>query len=240
MNLVELMQALYQSRHLVPADQALYDKAWTAILAEPVEKAAVAALCQIALERQAGYKTNPLQLNLARVASVQPISGVNSTGLRTGDQEGKICRLIPALINIFSSMLVDIQSRSTTHTGPLHCGVDGILDQNNPVHSMEQLFCQAIALRPILITKIQCWAAVSVTYFCSAVTARDAVICSRNCRGGSSNADIHPSPSNDEIYGEYVPAGFVRWLDVVGTELQIGAMGVRCVGPRSSRLGRSY
>ena len=87
------------------------------------------------------------------------------------------------------------------------------------MHSIDQLFCQAIALNPVLITKVQGWAAVSGGYFCSAMT-RNAVGCSRKYRRGSSNAGY-----NGKIDGmdrDHLTAGFVRWLDVVERELQIG------------------
>jgi hypothetical protein len=171
LNLAVLFQALRRACQLVLADQARYDKAWKAILADPVEKDSVTALCQYALEKQARCKVQLLQLNRCNVAGV-------SSGL-------------------------------------MNCGLDGVLDPNAPVQSMDQLFCQAIVLSPILISKVQCWAAFSGGYFCSAVT--DAGTGTTNIAG----ADVNENAMVGEEVG-HCTAGFVQWLDVMRMDLQKG------------------
>ncbi len=191
------------------ADQARYDNVWSAILAEPVEKAAVAALCKYALEKQAGCRSHPLQLNRAFVASVEPVAIVSGFAEeRTGHRQGKVCRLLSALVNVSAAMPVSAGSFSCCNTreGLLDCGLDGVLDANAPVRSMDQLFCQAIALSPILITKAQCWAAVSGGYFCSALT--DAVRCSMNRGTGSSNSEADGNNGGEAGDSEHFSAGF--------------------------------
>ena len=108
------------------------------------------------------------------------------------------------------------------YRGYLNCGVDGVLDPAVPVDGIDQLFFQAIALSPILIAKVQEWAAVSDGYFCSAVTIHDAVrSCqNRDCQTACSNRR-HGEDGNNGVEKELCPAGFVRWRDVAGKELQV-------------------
>jgi hypothetical protein len=205
----------------VLADQARYDNAWCAILADPVENAAVVSLGQYALERQAACKTLPLQLNRTYIAPVAPVA-IDSSADSEGETSHQQGRLVSALVNVtFAVQSLGNFSRCTSNPGLLDCGVDGILDPNSPVYSIDQLFFQAITLSPILITKVQGWAAVSDGYFSSAAT--DAVGGSKNCRADNSNRGTDANHSNyDSVEDGDCYAGFVRWLDVVDKELHTG------------------
>jgi hypothetical protein len=129
-------------------------------------------------------------------------------------------------------------------SGLLHCGLSGVLDPHTPVDSIDQLYFQAIALSPFLTSKVQGWAAVSEGFFSSA--AKDVVeekteICQAEYATSGSNAD---GIYDLEAGLSRCPAGFVRWLDVVKKERQVGGQvrwaKVKSVQRSIEKMTRSY
>jgi hypothetical protein len=73
---------------------------------------------------------------------------------------------------IFSASVASLPKQcALASKGLLDCGVDGSIDPQCPVDSLDQLYCQAVALSPILIAKVQTWASASCGCFYSAATS---------------------------------------------------------------------
>ncbi len=125
--------ALLSAHRLVLNDQTHYDRVWAEILADPARRADLAAL-QLdvrALADKFGPSV-PRQLNRAR-------------------KNPSNCQ------HNFS----DISCLLERDVYLDDCGMEGTLDPSSPVVSLDQLYCQAIAAKPILIHKVAKWAAAS-------------------------------------------------------------------------------
>jgi len=82
----------------------------------------------------------------------------------------------------------------------LECGIPDQLDYGAPVHSLDQLYYQAIALNPILISKIQQWASLSSGFFLASHVSHRA---SETTRGHAGYMEHSPEGNN--------PAETRRW-----------------------------
>ena len=169
------MQALKRARLLVLADQARYNSAWTGILNEPEEMHAVAALCLHVQELEMRLTQRPQQLQRAHFVPETAIESINNSALQSPVQG-----LLPFARSRISS--VGVASLTRQHSlssnfrkqaweGLVDCGVDGLIDPQCPVDSLDQLYCQAVALNPILVAKVQKWASASSGCFYSAATS---------------------------------------------------------------------
>jgi hypothetical protein len=167
-------QALNRARLLVLADQARYNAAWTAILNKSEEMLAVAALCLHVQELAMQLTQRPLQLQRAHFVPETAVESINSSALQS-----PVLGLFPIARSRISPVGVASLTRQRSRNssfrrqpweGLMDCGVDGLIDPQSPVDSLDQLYCQAVALSPILVAKVQKWASASSGCFYSAAT----------------------------------------------------------------------
>jgi hypothetical protein len=172
-----MLQALNRARQLILADQARYNSAWLAILNVPAEQSAVAALCLHVqdLSRRLQVTQRPLQLNRAHVVPETAMECIDNSVLQSSVQGRFRIALSRASSVTLASLPQQLSqnsiSRRQAWEGLLDCGVGGLTDPQRPVDSLDQLYCQAVALSPILVAKVQKWASASCGCFCSAVTS---------------------------------------------------------------------
>jgi hypothetical protein len=168
---VFMQQALIRARQLVLADQARYKSAWLAILNEPAEKPAVAALCLYVQELAMRLTQRPLQLNRAHEVPETAMEYINSSALQSPVQRRLHVGMSRTPSFTLASLARNSISRRQAWKGLLDCGVDGVMDPQRPIDSLDQLYCQAVALSPILVAKVQKWASASCGCFYSAATS---------------------------------------------------------------------
>jgi hypothetical protein len=198
-------QALWRARHIVLADKVKYDTVWESIIADPTERAMIAELGRVAREIITQATERPLQLNRGR-ASV-PAAASSSLEGPSGRAFSIAGRLSMALSRAASVVSVEtVGGGNPIWAHLLDCGVEGTTNAMQPVDSMDQLYCQAVALSPLLIAKVQAWAAASNGCFLSAAEYGSFSYANENRNCGD--------PS--------LPAGFVRWEKVREEEMLVG------------------
>jgi len=245
-------RALMQAHLLVLADKERYDCVWTTTFANCTESIAITNLVQLVRELSVQLTTRPVQLNRARgafaVSFAAFMQGGSGTGLRRKSVAGRLSRVISRASSVASES--DNHSTSASASLPawaglLDCGVEGILNNLHPVDSLDQLYCQAIALSPILIAKVQGWANASGGCFCSANEELEEVEQkegAKEMQGCVSNA-----VGCDNVQCEAVgalPEGFVKWADIQEDELLEGGRvrwaNVKSVERSIEKSTRSY
>ena len=104
----------------------------------------------------------------------------------------------------------------------LDIGVEGLMDPLLPVDNLDQLYCQAVALNPILISKVQMWAAKSRGYFCTAASGvmDGNIACNNEKEGPDANSDGVTISQRDCLPPG--SSGFVLWADMLEQGLHIG------------------
>jgi hypothetical protein len=219
------LQALYLARLLVLADKASYDAIWEAVHNDPAECTAIASLGRLVQELLTRSKARPLQMNRLRSSaaaiSVASTLGGSSGTLRKLRAAGRLPR-VTVLRTASSVIPLDaFAALSRSHSDLLDCGVDGVLDPLRPVDSLDQLYCQSVALNPILIAKVQTWAERSDGCFCSMANytdmeSSDGVLMENQV----SSTDNGCCDSGGAVNA--LPAGFVRWKDVSEQEQLVG------------------
>ena len=217
-----LLQALFLARLLVLADKARYDAIWEETNNDPGECTAITSLGRMVQELVTRSTVHPLQLNRLR-SSAAAINVVTALG---GDsntfQRLRSAGRLPLILRTASSVVpldaIIAVSASSISQDLLDCGVEGVLDQLRPVHSLDQLYCQSVALNPILISKVQSWAEYSGGCFCSLPTVERVDV--GLMEDGVSALENGCCDSEREI--NTLPAGFVRWKDVWKLEQQVG------------------
>jgi hypothetical protein len=165
---VPFVQALKRARQLVLADQAHYNSAWSTIVNEPAEKAAIETLCNLVQESATRLTQRPLQLNRAHMVHESAMEYINNSSLQS-PMEGLFFMARSRVSSVsVASLPQQLSRRKQGWEGLLDCGVDGATDPQRPVDSLDQLYCQAVALSPILVAKVQKWASASCGCFYSA------------------------------------------------------------------------
>lgn len=231
---VHIWQALYSARRLVLADKANYDAIWTAELNDSSMSTAIDELGSLVQEIVAQTIAQPQQLNrLCSSAETRTLSLGGGSGMN----------LLPGVLgtvgrasssrSVNSFTAVTSSGRWQLENLP-DCEVEGAFHYLHAVDSLDQLYCQAVALNPLLIAKVQSWAHFSGGCFSS--TATQAADDAGTCRG---------------IEHEYVdfedstlPSGFVRWKDVQEQEQLFGGLvrwaKVKSVQRSIEKCTRSY
>jgi hypothetical protein len=222
-----LLQALFLARLLVLVDKARYDEIWEATHNDPAEYTAITALGKMVQELVTQSTVRPLQLNRLR-SSAAAINGVTTLG---GSSSNTFQRLrsaggrLPLVLCRASSVVpldafVAVSASSISQADLLDCGVEGVLDQLRPVDSLDQLYCQSVALNPILISKVQSWAEYSGGCFCSLSKSTVERVDLGLMENGGSASENGCCDSEREVNA--LPAGFVRWKDVWKLEQRVG------------------
>ena len=194
--LVFRRRALLSAHRLVLVDKARYDKAWNEILKNPAEQHAVRALSVLVstLISATNVAKNARQFNRAEIFRGE--STLNATA-RHGQRS--LRQLSELKIEHTSNIMM--RQRNVNQLGSVFtCGIPGSLDPNHSVRSLDQLYCQAIALNPLIIKKVWCWSSASCGCF------------SVNWYG-SDSAEAATS-------SEALPKGFLRWEDAERMEAQ--------------------
>jgi hypothetical protein len=219
------LQAQRQARQLVLADQARYDEAWLAMLSRPEEKLALSSLdLQVQQLRDLGkVAVHPLQLNRARFA---PKITAATPEWHSGGQLLKLVIPRLKLLGLWRASAVVSQDSSQGRqawASLLDVGVEGFMDPLLPVDSLDQLYFQAVTLNPILISKVQLWAAASRGYFCSAHSGEEGLgntDYSTNNKETETQASANTMSTRDSSQSEY--RGYVLWENVLEKEHHIG------------------
>jgi hypothetical protein len=129
----------------------------------------------------------------------------------------------------------------------LDIGVEGVIDPLLPVDSLDQLYFQAVTLSPILVSKVQIWAAASRGHFC---LADSGVVRGRFAGCTVSTNENEGAEANDGMAitqrGCLLPecGGFVLWEHVMKRELlrggEINWAKVKTVKRSIEKSTRSY
>jgi hypothetical protein len=142
--------AHYQARRLILADKFKYDEAWAAVLTHKQHRHRIASL-KIRLQ------------NL--MCQIVPAQCRHYNRVRKSDalrrHSHAAYELHHSLARSVRKLMDSPPPSPATWEILLDTGLPGELDLSSPVDSLDQLYYQAMALNPILIKKIQRWAAVS-------------------------------------------------------------------------------
>ena len=150
-----------QARRLVLADKVKYDEAWSTVLSNKNHRHRVAAL-KIRLQTLTNHLSpaHCRHYNRIRKATMRrrSIAGYDSGRSLPNRDNPRTAR------SDAPSQLGNVLTDSPATPLPaweslLDIGIPGQLDFADPVNSLDQLYYQAVVLNPILIKKIQGWAA---------------------------------------------------------------------------------
>lgn len=175
------MQSLRRARRLVLADQAAYEATWATTLQDPEERAAINRLERLERSLNFTLEIPARQLNrirrseadsqtIHRVGSASSNSSSSSRLVRTSSISplNKASTALRSFARSMSSLL-DQPHRDRPAWADLvdYKNMEAV-DPKRPATCLGQLYCQATALSPILIKKVQDWAAATGGYFMAA------------------------------------------------------------------------
>jgi hypothetical protein len=227
------LQALYAARLLVLADKARYDAIWIAERDNPSIGSAVVELSSIVEEISKKSVLHPLQLN--RLLSSE--AEARGFGLAITQRGGIAPPWLSEVLDRASSSksvssFAAFASSDRWRADSFPDSEDGASDYySQPVDSLDQLYYQAVALNPLLIAKVQSWAQYSGGCFSgsSAFVAGDGV---------------RIENGYNDVEGNELPPGFVRWMDVKEQEQSVGGQvqwaKVKSVQRSIEKTTRSY
>ena len=160
-----------QAQRLVLADKTRYDKKWEQILSCENELIEIQNLKSLAFQIQSGLAGCHYQYNRTRSLktdsqehSPRTDDGNSSMSLSAAPSSGS------ARGRSQQSLAPDFIENDLDQERLFSCGIPGTLDHRCPVNSLDQLYYQAVATHPILISKVQAWAALSRGYFQAGTT----------------------------------------------------------------------
>jgi hypothetical protein len=180
------LQSLYTAHHLVLADQAAYDEAWAATMEHAEERTALDVLDRLEkrLTSSLGIPARQLNISPQSVADSAPIQGFaraeslrssssSSSGRQahtstTGSAWDKASTTLRSFARSMSLIVDQAHDDRPAWKDLFAHHTEGAVNLRCPVTCLDQLYCQATALLPVLIKKVQSWAAASGGYFMTA------------------------------------------------------------------------
>ena len=155
-------QVLHTARRLVLADQAAYDAIWASTLTSPSEHDAVDVLDLLVKNAISHCSASLRQLNRKVLHTGENHGWIDtlSRGSSTHNSHD-LERSSSSAARFLASALDRSRSRNSSIMWDelLESGIEGTVDSLSPVQSLDQLFFQATALAPLLLSKVQAWAA---------------------------------------------------------------------------------
>jgi len=228
-------RALYSARLLVLADKASYDEIWSTELDDPAMLSALVELGSLVQELAMQSVAKPLQLNrlcTSTVARTLNQATAQGSGNSIPWLSGVLERATSIPVNSFAAFSESLSDSLGD------CVVDGAVDYLRPVDSLDQLYCQAIALNPHLIAKVQSWALCSRGCFISTATA---------AAGNREKVETTASAAEHgycDCENSRLSSGFVLWRDVHEQEQLVGGQvqwaKVKSVHRSIEKCTRSY
>ena len=240
--------AHFQARRLILADKVKYDAAWATVQGDKNHRHSVAALkirLQSLMNRAAPAQSRHYNRVKKSISGRRPSSS-------SYDPKQTIPKPISTdLSDLQGPAALDVHRKAPVSRweGLMDVGLPGQLDFSSPVNSLDQLYYQATALNPIMIKKIQFWAALSGGCFqvgarvsppklessshsivFSSVTKEDCdgVVgtCPLERRRSTKHVDQIALTSREEQKGspDQLPVGYVRWNDVKEEEGMLGSV----------------
>ena len=208
------------------ADKARYDAIWEAAHSDPAGVTAIASLDRTVQELVTRSTARPLQLNRLRSSaaaiSVATTLGGSASPFRRLSSAGMLPHVLSrasAVMPVDAFAVLSVTGMSQADL--LDCGLEGVQDPSQPVDSLDQLYCQSVALNPILIAKVQSWAEYGDGCFCSTTN------CGAAKKGDMEQVENEVTAADNECCDSErevnaLPAGFVRWRDVSEQEQLVG------------------
>ncbi len=163
-------RALHQAHAVILADKAKYDQAWADIMANNTQRDQVELLAnQVKLIQNLSptLSSHPgmvRQFNRCRESSVS----LRSFNIFRSNEKSALIRFSRSLQRATPSPrnLSAADGNAQRWQQLLDCGIPSTLDVEQPVDSLDQLYYQAVALNPLLVDKVKCWALASGGSFC--------------------------------------------------------------------------
>ena len=217
-NLFFYRRAISSARRLVLADKANYDAIWQRVLDDSDERQSIENL-----ENWIRHFGRSLK-NSSESRHCNRKHGVNAA---KRDHQ-RLSLTLSSLTSITVSAATSRKTSQLSDDVPLgniilkrawenliDCGQPATVDPLNPIHCLNQLYLQAVALYPILIEKVKFWASQSSGYFVSSsVEEGTAAEKPLNFFGSLKARDKPSSPGDESFSAGTIPEGYVRWTDV--------------------------
>ena len=208
-------RAISKARLLVLEDKAKYDEIWAGILrSADNDLQNLKSRAQCILGSLSG---TPRQIN-RKLQSLDEIQDDRTLPPRNENVPSSTGR------KSLQSQWTESFQVSDEELQLLGCGIPGTLDIRRPVDSLDQLYYQAAAVHPILVSKVQKWA--SVSQGCFQTTAKGFISThsprfssessSRNLTCSRELLSVRVDPGSQTTGGapetaETPPPGFVAW-----------------------------
>ena len=142
-------RAMSHARRLVARDKARYDAMWAAVSTDPVN----------------GVWLVELQAEVARIQAMLPtglprqFNRQQQSSATTSHSASRVQWLTTSLPN--RKLRATVSSLSAAFISDRVAGVPGTLDRRRGLDSLDQLYVQATCLHPVLLERVQAWAAAS-------------------------------------------------------------------------------